>query len=437
MLANLDKGRAAERLRLFCDVSLFDKRKTVLMLQWLSVIGTSYFALFSGGEVNYDTSVLALIVALLLSGLILQRLPESAFYSAYFNSILVVVDAVLILLGIGLNRNTPLDVFLLFSLCVYIAAIGTNLIKTVLGGLLFSVGFTFVTYSTGRNLWMDSETLLRFPFLLGVSVLYGYLAHQVKSERERADQAEQAQIVRRRLVSGLAHDIKSPLSVIKGFAEVVSVSLAGTAGQEYSLNAVKRIQDNVDRILRLVTGFLDASKAEGGETQQLETPVAMNWLIQEVAEQQAVDLSDNGLSLDLKLDPNLPEIMGDVPQLERVIWNLVSNAIKFTPKNGKITITSEVSDHHVCVKVRDTGIGIPSDELPLLFSEFRRLKGSGTTEGTGLGLYIVKNIVKSHGGTVDVESELGGGATFILRFPIAAKLTLSAAAQNQAAKQID
>jgi len=436
MLTDLGNGQVADRLRRFCDVSLSDKRRTVLMLQWLIVIGTSYFALFSGGEINYDSRVLALIVALLLSGLLLQRLPESIFYAKYFNSVLVVLDAVLVLLGIGLNRDSPWDLFLLFSLCVYIAGIGASVLKTVLGGLLFSVGFTVVTYSAGRNPWLDSETLLRFPFFLGVSVLYGYLAQQVKSERERADQAEQAQIVRRRLVSGLAHDIKSPLSVIKGFAEVVSVSLAGTAGQEYSLNAVKRIQDNVDRILRLVTGFLDASKAEGGETQQLETPVAMNWLIQEVAEQQAVDLSDNGLSLDLKLEPNLPEIMGDVPQLERVIWNLVSNAIKFTPKNGKITITSEVSDNHVCVKVRDTGIGVPSDELPLLFSEFRRLKGSGTTEGTGLGLYIVKNIVKGHGGTVDVKSELGAGATFILRFPIAGKLTLSAGAQNRAAKQI-
>src|SRR6266508_52522 len=96
------------------------------------------------------------------------------------------------------------------------------------------------------------------------------MAHQAKSEKKRADQAEQAQIIRRRLVSGLAHDIKSPLSVIKGFAEVVGLNVANVPGQEYSLKAAQRIQENVDRILRLIMGFLDASKAEGGESQRSE-----------------------------------------------------------------------------------------------------------------------------------------------------------------------
>jgi len=421
MLADLRDLRGAERLRQFCDLSSCDRRKTLLLLQWLTVIGTSYFVLFSGGEINGDAGALVLVVLLLLSGAILNRLPPAAFDSELFFGALVVVDGVLILLGIGLAPNAPVDLFLLFSFCVYIAAVGASVLKTALGGLLFAAGFTYVTYSNGKNIWLDSATLLRFPFLLGVSLLYGYLAHQVKTERERAAQAHEAQIVRSRLVAGLAHDIKSPLSVIKGFAEVIGMNLAGVSGQDYSLTAVKRIQENVDRILRLVTGFLDASKAEGGESQRLENPVALNSLIEQVAEQQAIDLRDNGLTLELRLDPNLPEIIGDAPQLERVIWNLLSNAIKFTPKGGKITVASEVAAGQVCVKVSDTGIGIAKDEVPLLFSEFRRLKGSGSTEGTGLGLYIVKNIVRAHGGSVEVESELGAGSIFIVRFPPAEK----------------
>lgn len=413
--------KIAERFKSFCEFSLSDKPKTVLMLQWLIVIGTSYFSLFSDGTISSDPRVYALIVALLLSGLLLQRLPETAFQAEHFDIALVVVDSAFILLGIGLNRESPWDLFLLFSLCVFIAGIAESLITTMLGCLLVTVGFTFANYSTGKDLGLDSEALLRIPFLFGVSVLYGYLAHQVKYERKRADLAEQAQIVKRRLVSGLAHDIKSPLSVIKGFADVVSGNLAGIPGQEYSLNAVQRIEDNVDRILRLVTGFLDATKAEGGEGQQLETPVALNWLIQEVAKQQTVDLQSNDLTLELKLDPNLPEILGDIPQLERVVWNLMSNAIKFTPVNGKIAITTETADGQVCLKVSDTGIGIAKDEMPLLFSEYSRLKGASATEGSGLGLYIVKNLVKGHGGTVDVESELGKGTTFTLRFPVASR----------------
>jgi len=190
---------------------------------------------------------------------------------------------------------------------------------------------------------------------------------------------------------------------------------------------LQRLPERVFQLVKfnfsfLVMGFLDASKAETGETQQLETPVALNWLIQEVAREEALEMLSNGITLNLELDPNLPEILGDVLQIERVLWNLLSNAIKFTPRNGRIEVTTASAEGQVRVMIRDTGVGIATEDLPLLFSEYRRLKGSGSTEGSGLGLYIVKNIVKSHGGTVNVESELGKGTTFVLTFPIAAKL---------------
>jgi signal transduction histidine kinase len=419
------------------DETPADKRKNIVMLQWLVTIATSYLCLFNGGSINDDPMVLALVAGLMLTGLVLQRLPDSVLLSTHFGSLLVVGDVFFILLAIGLNRESPWDLFLLFFLCLYIAGVGESVVKAVLGCLLFSIVFTFMTFSAHKNTWLDSDTLVRIPFFFGVSMLYAYLAQQAKSEKSRADQAEQTQIVRRRLVSGLAHDIKSPLSVIKGFAEVIGLNVANVPGQEYSLSAAQRIQQNVDRILRLIMGFLDASKAEGGESQQLETPVALNWLISEVVRQQTVDLQNNGLTVDLKLDPNLPEILGDAAQLERVFWNLMSNAIKFTAANGKIMISTEAVRDQVRVKVSDTGIGISKDELPLLFSEFRRLTGASTTEGSGLGLYIVKNIVKGHGGTVEVESDLGVGATFILHFPFVGKRTVSRGEQRQAVAHVD
>jgi signal transduction histidine kinase len=100
-------------------------------------------------------------------------------------------------------------------------------------------------------------------------------------------------------------------------------------------------------------------------------------------------------------------------------------------------ISTEAVRDQVRVKVSDTGIGISKDELPLLFSEFRRLTGASTTEGSGLGLYIVKNIVKGHGGTVEVESDLGVGATFILHFPFVGKRPVSRGEQHQAVAHVD
>jgi signal transduction histidine kinase len=118
------------------------------------------------------------------------------------------------------------------------------------------------------------------------------------------------------------------------------------------------------------------------------------------------------------LDAKLPELSGDSAQLERVFWNLLGNAIKFTPAGGTVTVTSSRQDGTVDISIRDTGIGIQPDDLPALFTQFRRLKGAAKVEGTGLGLFIVKTIVEAHRGTVKAESAGGSGSNFTVRLPI-------------------
>jgi signal transduction histidine kinase len=125
-----------------------------------------------------------------------------------------------------------------------------------------------------------------------------------------------------------------------------------------------------------------------------------------------------GLKLELNLDEELPEVQGDELQLDRVFWNLIGNAIKFTRNGGTITVSSMLENAGICVAVRDTGVGISPAELPLLFSQFRRLKGSERIEGTGLGLFIVKTIIEAHKGTVRAESEEGEGSTFMVHLPL-------------------
>jgi signal transduction histidine kinase len=138
-------------------------------------------------------------------------------------------------------------------------------------------------------------------------------------------------------------------------------------GQEHNLSSLQRIGTNVDRALRLVMGFLDASKAESGEIQCMESPVALNRLIQEVAREEALEMFSSGITLNLELDPNLPEILGDVLQVERVLWNRLSNAIKFTPRNGRIEVKTASAEGQVRVMIRDTGVGIATEDLPLSF----------------------------------------------------------------------
>jgi signal transduction histidine kinase len=137
--------------------------------------------------------------------------------------------------------------------------------------------------------------------------------------------------------------------------------------------------------------------------------------------QQMIMAREKNLKLALKLEPDLPPTSGDFNELHRALSNLVSNAIKFTPTGGHITVSSQMAKNDIAITVKDSGSGIPKDDLAVLFSEFRRLRGAANSEGTGLGLFIVKTIIEAHGGTVAVESQVGIGTTFTIILPAAKK----------------
>jgi len=402
---------------LYAEEGLQARKNTLISLQWVLVIVTSYFVLFSKGQTINDPRSFLLIVFCLAFMLVLYRLPLRVYGHKFFAPILVVMDTLFTTVAIGLNSENPWDLFIVFYFGLFIAAIGESLLQIVAGCLIITiVSVAFSTYQGGMSA-LDSEILMRIPFIFGVSLLYGYLGSQVKKEQKRAESAEQTQQIKRQLVSALAHDIKNPLGVIMFCADTVATRLErGHHGKENS-QALHAIQENGERIVKLVTGFLDATKAESGKIEMKQQPVKLTPLIQNLGQQQIEALRKKNISLNMDLDDNLPAVMGDEAQLERVLWNLVGNAIKFTPSGGTISVSSRVDDGHVSISVKDTGMGIPEDVLPQLFTEFRRLKGAETIEGTGLGLFIVKSIVEAHGGTVLAESKQGEGSKFIVRLP--------------------
>ncbi len=394
------------------------KKKVVIQLQWVLVLATSYFMLFKEGQIVQDQGALGLIALLFISTLVLYRLPLWAFEHRLFPHLLAIGDTIMISLGIALSRESPWDIFLIFFFGLFIAAIGESLTKIVVGCLIVSSISVIINPLSGMNLFrLDPDLLFRIPFIFGVSIVYGYLAEQAKREKERAEKVDQAETLKRQLVSALAHDIKNPLGVIMGYAEAMASRLEAEPGGKEKIVPLERIQDNAQRIVKLVTGFLDASKAEAGMTQLVRKPIRINHLVREAGQQQMKELAMKDTSIIVDLNDRIPDIMGDEDQIDRVLWNLLGNAIKFTPKGGTITMSSGVENGWVYVAVKDTGMGIPKDEIPLLFSEFRRLKGSAKVEGTGLGLFIVKTIVEAHGGTVSAESQEGKGSTFTVRFP--------------------
>ena len=397
---------------------MLNKKHTIVILQWLVAIASSYLMLFSKGALAGDPVSYALVALFLASSLVFTRLPERAFHHRFFDMLLFVADTALITAAIYQNRTAPWDLFLLYFFIVFLAAVGETLSRIVLGFIVISLVYLGFLLQQGRPFAeVAPDFYLRMTFLFGVAILYGYLSADVRREKVRAEAAEHKERVKMELVAALAHDIKSPLGIIMGYAERLTDQLSADRANADKVDALDRIQENAQRIVNLVTGFLEASKAESGKLEIARRPVAINPLLEQVARQLEPDIRKKNLALELALDDRLPDLTGDCAQLERVFWNLLGNAIKFTPAGGKVAVSSARQGSVVAVSIRDTGIGIQPEDLPLLFTQFRRLNSAAKIDGTGLGLFIVKTIVEAHRGTVQAESPAGGGSNFTVRIP--------------------
>lgn len=215
-------------------------------------------------------------------------------------------------------------------------------------------------------------------------------------------------------LSMITHDIKVPLTVILGYTEMLTDPEPPPG--EIPKDILTRIRESGERIHALVCNFLDLSRIEAGRLRLDMRPFDLRTMLANTMEQHGASARRKGLSL-LLAGEVLDEVVADELQLERVITNLLANAIKYTPSGGSITVSTGQVDGRISVAVQDTGRGIPSDELPHLFEKYRRVREAKRTEGTGLGLFIAKTIVEAHGGDIRVESAPGAGSTFTLLLP--------------------
>lgn len=216
-------------------------------------------------------------------------------------------------------------------------------------------------------------------------------------------------------LSNVTHELRNPIGAIK---QSISVILEGTAGelsepQQKFLSNAKR---NLERLSALVDDILDLSKLEAKKMELSLKPTVISSVINEVCETLDTWTKNKGISLVKDVQENLPEINIDPNRIIQVLLNIISNAIKFTPKDGTITVGAKLSDKkdEMTVSVSDTGVGIAKDDLSKIFGKFQQAKNraAGDKSGTGLGLTIAQELVQLHGGKIDVESEEGKGTTF-------------------------
>lgn len=221
--------------------------------------------------------------------------------------------------------------------------------------------------------------------------------------------------VRRDFVSNLSHELRTPLASLKALAETLQEG--ALEDPPAARHFIDQIQVEVDALTQMVNELLELSKIESGRFTLDLAPVAACDLLDSASRRMQLQAERAGLSLRVECADDLPNVRIDSQRLEQVLVNLIHNAVKFTHAGGEVALIAEAVDGSVRFAVRDSGVGIPEEEVPRIFERFYRVDKSRTGSGTGLGLSIAKHIVEAHAGKIWVESVDGRGSTFYFTIP--------------------
>ncbi|MCE9522853.1 MAG: hypothetical protein K8S25_10530 [Alphaproteobacteria bacterium] len=240
----------------------------------------------------------------------------------------------------------------------------------------------------------------------------------VELEQARAE-AVDANAAKSRFLATMSHELRTPLNAILGFSELIEREMYGPAGDPRYVDYAQHIHQSGSHLLSLIGDILDLSKVEAGKMELYCEAIDVREIIEE-AQRLAGKRVDAGHQLTVLIEDGLPRLNADRRALLQMLLNLLSNAMKFTPRTGAIAVTAGLRlDGGVTLTVRDTGVGIAAADIPRALAVYSQVVDPAVRkrEGTGLGLPIVNALVKLHGGSLQLESEVGIGTTISLRFP--------------------
>jgi two-component system cell cycle sensor histidine kinase PleC len=267
---------------------------------------------------------------------------------------------------------------------------------------------------------LQSRASESYSFQAEKDALIAELEQAKLNSDEARRRAESANLAKSRFLATMSHELRTPLNAILGFSEVMKAELFGPHGilayKEYSTD----IHSSGQHLLMLINEILDLSRVEAGRYELKEESVSLSGVVEDCRHLLAMRAKNRGITVVETLDGDLPRIWADERAVRQVTLNLLTNAIKFTPQGGSIVIkVGWTKSGGQYLSIRDTGPGIPPEEIPIVLSSFGRgsLAQKNAEEGSGLGLPIVKGLVELHGGEFRLNSKLREGTEVIVIFP--------------------
>lgn len=245
-------------------------------------------------------------------------------------------------------------------------------------------------------------------------------ASLLDAERAARAEIERVSLIKDEFLATLSHELRTPLNAVLGWSEILLARAEDGSDLYRGLSTIAR---NARAQAQLIEDLLDMNRIVSGKIRLDVQQTDLGPIVESVLESLRPSADAKSITFDRKVDPAVRPMIGDPNRLQQIVWNVLNNAVKFTPKGGEIQVSVALAHAHIEVRVKDSGIGISPAFLPHLFERFRQADSSTTRKygGLGLGLSIVKQLVELHGGSVTAESAGDGcGATFIISLPLRA-----------------
>jgi cell cycle sensor histidine kinase DivJ len=255
-----------------------------------------------------------------------------------------------------------------------------------------------------------------------VAVMRDITARKVHAQilENARDEAERASVAKSGFLATMSHELRTPLNAIIGFSEMLTKEGSLMISPERRHEYAHLINESGHHLLSVVNGILDMSKIETGNFEIMPEPFAPEHVIGEGCDMLALRAREAGIELAVRLPEKLPRIVADKRALSQIMLNLLANAIKFSNRGGRVTVSAKAQDAAIVVTVEDTGVGIGAEDLSRVGDPFFQARSSYDRrhDGTGLGLSIVKGLLALHGGDIEIVSRLGEGTRVTFRLPV-------------------